>query len=103
MLLAYSARNRSASCRIPVMASAKAKRVEVRFPDPAANPYLAYAAMLNRRINEVVAEQARPDLPRRDRGPSAVQQPLAGRDVTAERLTLAGSRRSPEAQQICQR
>ncbi len=46
VLLAYSARNRSASCRIPVVASPKAKRVEVRFPDPAANPYLAYAAML---------------------------------------------------------
>jgi glutamine synthetase len=46
VLLAYSARNRSASCRIPVVASPKAKRVEVRFPDPAANPYIAYAAML---------------------------------------------------------
>jgi len=46
VLLAYSARNRSASCRIPVVASPKAKRVEVRFPDPAANPYLGYAAML---------------------------------------------------------
>jgi glutamine synthetase len=46
VLLAYSARNRSASCRIPFTASPKAKRVEVRFPDPAANPYLAFAAML---------------------------------------------------------
>jgi glutamine synthetase len=46
VLLAYSARNRSASCRIPIVASPKAKRVEVRFPDPAANPYLGYAAML---------------------------------------------------------
>ena len=46
VLLAYSARNRSASCRIPFAASPKGKRVEVRFPDPAANPYLAYAAML---------------------------------------------------------
>jgi glutamine synthetase len=46
VLLAYSARNRSASCRIPIVSSPKAKRVEVRFPDPAANPYLAYAAML---------------------------------------------------------
>lgn len=46
VLLAYSSRNRSASCRIPFAASPKAKRVEVRFPDPAANPYLAYAAML---------------------------------------------------------
>ncbi|MBB4302569.1 glutamine synthetase [Rhodobium orientis] len=46
VLLAYSARNRSASCRIPFATSPKAKRVEVRFPDPAANPYLAFAAML---------------------------------------------------------
>jgi glutamine synthetase len=46
VLLAYSARNRSASCRIPVVSSPKGKRVEVRFPDPAANPYLAFAAML---------------------------------------------------------
>ena len=46
VLLAYSSRNRSASCRIPFSASPKGKRVEVRFPDPGANPYLAYAAML---------------------------------------------------------
>jgi glutamine synthetase len=46
VLLAYSARNRSASCRIPYATSPKAKRVEVRFPDPTANPYLGFAAML---------------------------------------------------------
>ena len=46
VLLAYSARNRSASCRIPVVTSPKAKRIEIRFPDPGANPYLAFAAML---------------------------------------------------------
>ena len=46
MLLAYSARNRSASCRIPYTTNPKAKRVEVRFPDPLANPYLAFAALL---------------------------------------------------------
>jgi glutamine synthetase len=46
VLLAYSARNRSASCRIPWTTNPKAKRVEVRFPDPGANPYLAFAAML---------------------------------------------------------
>jgi len=46
VLLAYSARNRSASCRIPYGTSPKAKRVEVRFPDATANPYLALAAML---------------------------------------------------------
>ncbi len=46
VLLAYSSRNRSAGCRIPFGASPNAKRVEVRFPDPAANPYLGFAAML---------------------------------------------------------
>jgi glutamine synthetase len=46
VLLAYSARNRSAGCRIPIVSSPKAKRVEVRYPDPAANPYLAFAAMM---------------------------------------------------------
>ncbi len=46
VLLAYSARNRSASCRIPFSASPNGKRVEVRFPDPTANPYLAFSAML---------------------------------------------------------
>jgi glutamine synthetase len=46
VLLAYSARNRSAACRIPIVSSPKAKRVEVRFPDPACNPYLGFAAML---------------------------------------------------------
>jgi glutamine synthetase len=46
VLLAYSSRNRSASCRIPYVASPKGKRVEVRFPDASANPYLAYSALL---------------------------------------------------------
>ncbi len=46
VLLAYSARNRSASCRIPVVTSPKGKRIEVRFPDPGANPYLAFTALL---------------------------------------------------------
>ena len=46
VMLAYSARNRSASIRIPLVASAKARRIEVRFPDPAANPYLCFAALL---------------------------------------------------------
>src|SRR6266850_1986172 len=46
VLMAYSSRNRSASCRIPYTSSPKGKRVEVRYPDPAANPYLGFAAML---------------------------------------------------------
>ncbi|WP_194095877.1 type I glutamate--ammonia ligase [Marivivens aquimaris] len=46
VLRAYSARNRSGCVRIPWTQSPKAKRVEARFPDPAANPYLAFAALL---------------------------------------------------------
>ena len=46
VLLAYSARNRSAAIRIPYSASPKGKRIEVRFPDPAGNPYLAFTALL---------------------------------------------------------
>ena len=46
VLLAYSSRNRSASCRIPHVNSPNGKRVEVRFPDATANPYLAFSAML---------------------------------------------------------
>ncbi|MCB1960811.1 MAG: glutamine synthetase, partial [Rhodocyclaceae bacterium] len=44
--LAYSARNRSASIRIPYTANPKGRRIESRFPDPMANPYLAFAALL---------------------------------------------------------
>jgi len=46
VMLAYSARNRSASIRIPYVQNPKARRIEVRFPDSTANPYLAFAAML---------------------------------------------------------
>ena len=46
VMLAYSARNRSASIRIPFVANPKARRIEVRFPDPVANPYLAFTALL---------------------------------------------------------
>jgi glutamine synthetase len=46
VMLAYSARNRSASIRIPYESNPKGRRIEVRFPDPTANPYLAFAAML---------------------------------------------------------
>ncbi len=46
VLLAYSSRNRSASIRIPFVPSPKGKRIETRFPDPTANPYLAFSALL---------------------------------------------------------
>ncbi len=46
VLLAYSSKNRSASIRIPHVTNEKARRIETRFPDPAANPYLTFAALL---------------------------------------------------------
>ncbi len=46
VLLAYSARNRSASIRIPFVANPRGRRIEVRFPDPTANPYLAFSALM---------------------------------------------------------
>jgi glutamine synthetase len=46
VMLAYSARNRSASIRIPFVSNPKGRRIEVRFPDPTANPYLAFTAMM---------------------------------------------------------
>ncbi len=46
VMLAYSARNRSASIRIPFVSNPKGRRIEVRFPDSTANPYFAFAAML---------------------------------------------------------
>ena len=46
VMLAYSARNRSASIRIPWVSNPKARRIEVRFPDSSANPYFAFAAMM---------------------------------------------------------
>ena len=46
VMLAYSSRNRSASIRIPYVSNPKARRIEVRFPDSVANPYLAFSAMM---------------------------------------------------------
>ncbi len=54
VMLAYSAKNRSASIRIPHVASEKARRIEVRFPDPTANPYLAFTAMLMAGIDGII-------------------------------------------------
>ncbi|MEZ4860494.1 MAG: type I glutamate--ammonia ligase [Caldilineaceae bacterium] len=63
VVIAYSARNRSAACRIPVSSqSPKAKRVEFRCPDPAANPYLAFSALLMAGIDGI-KKQIDPGLP----------------------------------------
>ena len=53
VMLSYSARNRSASIRVTFVSGAKAKRIETRFPDPTANPYLAFAALLMAGIDGV--------------------------------------------------
>ena len=61
--LAYSQRNRSAACRIPLYSkSPKAKRVEFRCPDPSCNPYIAFAAMLMARLDGV-AKKTEPPAP----------------------------------------
>ncbi len=63
VVVAYSARNRSAACRIPVGSdSPKAKRIEFRCPDPSANPYLAFAAMLMAGLDGI-KNQIDPGLP----------------------------------------
>ncbi len=54
VMLAYSARNRSASIRIPYVQNPKARRIEVRFPDPIANPYLAFSAMLMAGLDGII-------------------------------------------------
>jgi glutamine synthetase len=54
VLLAYSARNRSASCRIPHVASPKARRIEVRFPDSCGNPYLTFTAMMMAGLDGII-------------------------------------------------
>ncbi|MDR5610100.1 MULTISPECIES: glutamate--ammonia ligase [unclassified Arsenophonus] len=54
VMLAYSARNRSASIRIPIVTNPRASRIEVRFPDPAANPYLAFAAQLMAGLDGII-------------------------------------------------
>ena len=54
VMLAYSARNRSASCRIPHVGSPKARRIEVRFGDPAGNGYLMFAAMMMAGLDGII-------------------------------------------------
>ena len=53
-ILAYSARNRSASIRIPYESNPKGRRVEVRFPDSMANPYLAFAGMMMAGLDGII-------------------------------------------------
>lgn len=54
VMLAYSARNRSASIRVPTVTNPRESRIEVRFPDPAANPYLAFSAQLMAGLDGII-------------------------------------------------
>ncbi len=103
VMLAYSARNRSASIRIPVVPSPKASRIEVRFPDPAANPYLAFAAMLMAGIDGIqnkihpgeAADKDLYDLPAEEAAQiptvaESLEQALAALDADREFLTKGG-------------
>ncbi|MEZ8965806.1 type I glutamate--ammonia ligase [Vibrio breoganii] len=103
VMLAYSARNRSASIRIPVVPSPKARRIELRFGDPAANPYLAYSAMLMAGLdgikNKIHPGEAMDkdlyDLPAEEAAEipqvaSSLQEALASLDADREFLTAGG-------------
>ncbi|MDP5255204.1 MULTISPECIES: glutamate--ammonia ligase [unclassified Vibrio] len=103
VMLAYSARNRSASIRIPVVSSPKARRIEVRFPDPTANPYLGFAALLMAGLdgikNKIHPGEAMDkdlyDLPAEEAAEipkvaESLQEALAALDADREFLTAGG-------------
>jgi len=103
VMLAYSARNRSASLRIPYTSSPKAKRVEARFPDPIANPYLAFSALLMAALDGVQnkihpgdpADKDLYDLPAEEAAAiptvaSSLEEALACLDADREFLTKGG-------------
>jgi glutamine synthetase len=103
VMLAYSARNRSASIRIPYVTSPKARRIEVRFPDPTANPYLAFAAMLMAGIDGILnkihpgdpRDKDLYDLPSEEAAEiptvaSSLEQALAALDADRAFLTVGG-------------
>ena len=103
VMLAYSARNRSASIRIPYEPSPKGKRIEVRFGDPTANPYLCFAAMLMAGIDGIqnkinpgdAADKDLYDLPPEEAAEiptvaSTLDLALAALDADREFLTAGG-------------
>ena len=103
MKLAYSARNRSASIRIPFVQSDKARRIEVRFPDPTANPYLAFTALMMAGLDGVqnkihpgdAADKNLYDLPPEEDAKiptvcSSLDEALAALDKDREFLTRGG-------------
>ncbi len=103
VMLAYSARNRSASIRIPFVPNPKARRIEVRFPDPTANPYLAFSAMLMAGLDGIqnkihpgdAADKDLYDLPAEEAKAiptvcSSLEQALDALDADREFLTKGG-------------
>ena len=103
VMLAYSARNRSASIRIPYEPSPKGKRIEVRFGDPTANPYLCFAAMLMAGIDGIqnkihpgdAADKDLYDLPPEEAAEiptvaSTLEMALAALDSDRDFLTAGG-------------
>lgn len=103
VMLAYSARNRSASIRIPFVANPKASRVEIRFADPTGNPYLAFAAMLMAGLDGIqnkihpgdAADKDLYDLPPEEGKAiptvaSSLEQALQALDADREFLTAGG-------------
>ncbi|MDY6942328.1 MAG: glutamate--ammonia ligase [Pseudomonadota bacterium] len=103
VMLAYSARNRSASVRIPWVSSPKARRIEVRFPDSTANPYLAFSAMMMAGLDGIrnkihpgdAMDKDLYDLPPEEEKAipqvaNALDQALAGLDSDREFLTAGG-------------
>lgn len=103
VMLAYSARNRSASIRIPYVPNPKARRIEARFPDPAANPYLCFTALLMAALDGIqnkihpgdAADKDLYDLPPEEAAEiptvaSSLEQALDALDVDREFLTAGG-------------
>jgi glutamine synthetase len=103
VMLAYSARNRSASIRIPYEPNPRGKRIEVRFPDPTANPYLAFSAMLMAGIDGIqnkihpgdAADKDLYDLPAEEAAniptvSSSLEMSLAALDADRDFLTAGG-------------
>lgn len=103
VMLAYSARNRSASIRIPFVPNPKARRIEVRFGDPTANPYLMFATMLMAGLDGIqnkihpgdAADKDLYDLPAEEAAEiptvaSSLEQALAALDADRAFLTVGG-------------
>lgn len=103
VMLAYSARNRSASIRIPFVPNPKARRIEVRFGDPTANPYLMFASMLMAGLDGIAnkihpgdpADKDLYDLPAEEAAAiptvaSSLEQALAALDADRDFLTAGG-------------